>query len=407
MKVLLVSGEFPPLIGGVGDYTACLATSLQDKGVQVAVLTSRAASLSAFPFPVRAEVHRWNFGCWGRVRKEIAGSKPDIVHIQYQAAAFGLHPAVNLLPGLLRLTDPRIRTLVTFHDLKVPYVFPKAGPLREKMLRLMARGCRGVICTDAADLDSVSRWKLGSKTFLIPIGSNIPVASKDSSVPVAADSGAEALLTKPDGPCAGATREGDGLTMGYFGLLNQSKGVEVLLRAFHLVRQRGKNMRLLMIGADLGDSDPTNVAYSHRVKAMARELDVDGSISWTGNLTAPDTSRALQRLGFCVLPYVDGASFRRGTLMAALSHGLPIITTAPSYRSEGGIGPALADGENCRLVLPGDVDRLAEAIEELAGSAALRERLSEGAYSLSRHFTWDEIARQTAAAYEAISQTCS
>ncbi|MDP2663274.1 MAG: glycosyltransferase family 4 protein [Dehalococcoidia bacterium] len=399
MKVLLISGEFPPLIGGVGDYTACLATSLHKMGVQVAVLTSRAANRSAFPFPVRAEVPNWSFGCWGRVRREIARYRPDLVHIQYQAAAYGLHPAVNLLPGLLRLTDRSMRALVTFHDLRVPYVFPKAGPLREKMLRLMARACRGVICTDAADLDSVSRWSLQSRAFLIPIGSNIPVAPMDSDVPAAPDSSAEAQPGKP--ACANVLRQGDGLILGYFGLLNQSKGVELLLRAYHLVRQRGENIRLVMVGADLGDSDPTNIAYARRVRAMASELDVDDSISWTGKLTAADTSRALQGLDFCVLPYVDGASFRRGTLMAALSHGLPVITTVPSYRSDSGNGPSLSDGENCRLVLPGDVGHLAEAIEELAGSVSLRERLAKGAIDLARHFTWGEIARQTVAAYGA------
>ncbi|MDO8689669.1 MAG: glycosyltransferase family 4 protein [Dehalococcoidia bacterium] len=402
MKVLLISGEFPPLIGGVGDYTACLAASLCDMGVQVAVLTSRAAGRSAFPFPVRAEVPNWDFGCWARVRREIARHRPDLVHIQYQAAAYGLHPAINLLPALLRLTDRGIRALVTFHDLRVPYVFPKAGPLREKMLRLMARGCRGVICTDAADLDSVSRWSLRSRAFLIPIGSNIPVAPADPKAPAAPGSSAEALPGRLDGVCANVLCQEDVLILGYFGLLNQSKGVELLLRAYHLVRQRGKSLRLVMIGADLGDSDPTNVAYARRVRAMASELDVDGSICWTGRLTAADTSRALQGLDFCVLPYVDGASFRRGTLMAALSHGLPVITTAPSYHPVGGDGPSLSDGENCRLVLPGDVGQLAEAIEELASSVSLRERLAAGAIDLARHFTWGEIARQTVAAYAAI-----
>ncbi|MDO8671804.1 MAG: glycosyltransferase family 1 protein, partial [Dehalococcoidia bacterium] len=71
----------------------------------------------------------------------------------------------------------------------------------------------------------------------------------------------------------------------------------------------------------------------------------------------------------------------------------------------GGDGPSLSDGENCRLVAPEDVGQLAEAIEELAGSASLRERLAAGAIELARHFTWGEIASQTVEAYGAVLQT--
>ncbi|MBK9234160.1 MAG: hypothetical protein IPO15_25800 [Anaerolineae bacterium] len=63
--------------------------------------------------------------------------QPAVVLIQYQTAAFGLHPAVNLLPGWLRLRlgRRRPRLITTFHDLKFPYLFPKAGPLRLAAVR--------------------------------------------------------------------------------------------------------------------------------------------------------------------------------------------------------------------------------------------------------------------------------
>ena len=44
MKVLLVTGSFPPMKCGVGDYTACLAEALARKpNIEVAVLTSQGA----------------------------------------------------------------------------------------------------------------------------------------------------------------------------------------------------------------------------------------------------------------------------------------------------------------------------------------------------------------------------
>ena len=43
MRVLLVTGEYPPMQGGVGDYTRELGIALVALGVEVHVLTARAA----------------------------------------------------------------------------------------------------------------------------------------------------------------------------------------------------------------------------------------------------------------------------------------------------------------------------------------------------------------------------
>ncbi len=407
MKVLLISGEFPPLVGGVGDYTACLATALHSLGVQVSVLTSARASVgagfkpapTALPFPVLAQLPRWGFGSWGPIRRVAGQQGAGIIHIQYQSAAYGLHPAINLLPLNLQIRAPDLRTVVTFHDLKVPYICPKAGLLRPWAVRALARWSHGVVCTDDVDLQRVSSWGLRRPPSLIPIGSNIPVkgtwlggAQCGKAFPVSAHGSVGGIRPQ--------------MIIGYFGLLNQSKGVEILFRACRILRQRewyekrGLQVTVAMVGAKLGDSDPTNSAYARRVQALAIELELDDVIQWTGQLSPEDTSRALQSFDICVLPYLEGASFRRGTLMAALAHGLPIVTTAPTPAPA--TGPHLEDGVNCRLVPSGDVGALAQALAELAGAPSLREKLAMGALELARSFTWEEIARRTVAAYEQV-----
>ena len=93
-----------------------------------------ATSTTGGPAPglaVHPMVERWNWGCWRSLLKLIRRTEPAVVHVQYQAAAYAMHPAINLWPRRLRqLGARRPRSAVTFHDLKVPYLFPKAGRLR-------------------------------------------------------------------------------------------------------------------------------------------------------------------------------------------------------------------------------------------------------------------------------------
>ncbi|MFC2037553.1 glycosyltransferase, partial [Chloroflexota bacterium] len=98
MRVLFVTGEFPPMQGGVGDYTREIALALHELGCQVHVATSTRAG----PVPgltVHPIVERWNWRCWGAILKVVRRHQPDVVHLQYQAAAYAMHPAINFLPG--------------------------------------------------------------------------------------------------------------------------------------------------------------------------------------------------------------------------------------------------------------------------------------------------------------------
>ena len=67
----------------------------------------------------------WGWHVWSELDRMVEAWQPDIVHIQYQTAAYGMHPAINLWswrPG----KNLKAATAVTFHDLREPYLFPKA-----------------------------------------------------------------------------------------------------------------------------------------------------------------------------------------------------------------------------------------------------------------------------------------
>jgi len=77
--------------------------------------------------------------------------------------------------------------------------------------------------------------------------------------------------------------------------------------------------------------------------------------------------------------------------MAALAHGMPIVSTLPQHSN-----PLLTDGANILLVPPDDPASTAEAVERIASAPGLRDRLSRGASALAEHFTWERIAAETA-----------
>jgi glycosyltransferase involved in cell wall biosynthesis len=388
MRVLFLTGEFPPMQGGVGDCTHEIARALAALGVQVCVLTSTqvANGTRTTEYAQRPIVKNWNWSSFRVIQNTIREFAANIIHIQYQTAAYGMHPAINFFPLLLKRRAPFVKIVFTYHDLKEPYLFPKAGWFRKFVTQLPARLSDAVIATNEEDYRTLLTWNL-KLTTLIPIGSNIPP-------------------TPPPNYQRAAWRAQLGVAVNeillcYFGFLNESKGGETLIRALTEI----PGVKLLMIGGQIGASDPTNVAYLTKVKALIADLGLTDRVLWT-DYTLPEIVTAnFLASDICVLPYRDGASYRRGTLMAALAHAMPIVTTRASsnQKADRVALPALRDEHNCLLVAPDNPHMLAEAIQRAVGSPSLRARISGGAGELARHFTWDRIAQQH---WELYDQLC-
>jgi polysaccharide biosynthesis protein PslF len=145
----------------------------------------------------------------------------------------------------------------------------------------------------------------------------------------------------------------------------------------------------VMVGGGLGSSDPTNRATAAQVDALAGQLGVWEELIWTGYLPPTEISAALLAADMAVLPYAGGASFRRGSLLAVLEHGLPVVTTTPADKDT---HSALAERHAAILVAPGDPAALVEAVQSLAKDPHLRQQLAEGASALARAFSWERIA---------------
>jgi glycosyltransferase involved in cell wall biosynthesis len=404
--VLFVTGEYPAMQGGVGDYTRRLSQALGALGADVHVLTHVDAGddyLRAPAEPYEPTVYpaleRTGWELWRRTLGMVKRVRPAVVHIQYQSAAYGLHPAVNYLPWRLRTLRDRPLILATFHDLRFPYLFPKAGPLRWQAVLALVRGSDASVITNPVDWTRLLKAGATSRLLPIPIGSNIR-----NEPPAGFDRGQQRIRCSA-GP--------DDWLLAYFGFLNANKGGETLVRTLAELVKVGCPARLLMVGGKVGSSDPTNVAYLERVEALMRDLGVLDRVKWTGFTDAGEVSANLLAADCAVLPYREGASMRHGSLMAALAHGLPIVTTEVAPEDSFPVGrvepaaeavfPTLRDRESALLVPPDDPQRMAAAVIEVMSDRVLRARLASGALDLSHRFEWDTIARQHLDAYEKLA----
>lgn len=249
--------------------------------------------------------------------------------------------------------------------------------LRRWITERPAHTSNRVIVTNEGDRLALAQSMAGQAANLskIPIGSNI--------------TGRALAPAERNRRRAGRGYTDADLVIAYFGFLNRSKGGMTLVETLdHLVRT-GRNAHLLMIGERVGASDPTNYHYLQTVEAHLAELGLTDRVQWTGHQADTEVSADLAAADILLMPYMDGASLRRGTLMAGLAQGCAIVTTTPQAPL-----PELVEGRDLLYVPPGDAATAAQAVARLADDPALIATLRTNAYARSRLFTWPAIAKQ-------------
>jgi glycosyltransferase involved in cell wall biosynthesis len=330
---------------------------------------------------VYREITHWDWRIWRQIAGKAQSLGADWIHIQYQTGAYRLHPAINFAPWFWRLRDsPPVAW--TYHDLRVPYLFPKAGSrLRRWVTEHPATVSDLVVVTNEGDRLALA-GKV-SRLVKIPIGSNIE--GRILSLAERQVRRAKRGFTESE------------LVIGYFGFLNRSKGGLMLIRTLNRLIQAGRSARLLMIGERTGSNDPTNFDSMREVETLVQHLGLEAYIQWTGQESSAEVSSDLAACDVLLLPYTDGASLRRGTLMAGLAHGCAIVTTHPEAPL-----PELVGGRDLLYVAPDDDAAAAQAVLWLADDPSLSDSLRSYAHAASRQFSWATIAQQHLACYQSI-----
>jgi glycosyltransferase involved in cell wall biosynthesis len=382
MRIGLITGEYPPMRGGIAAHCRTLAHHLTDAGHHVAIFSDSQAQTDDARIPLQTLRGRWRWNSYREISEWARQEKLDILNLHFQTAAFQMSPFIHYLPDRVK-TAPLV---TTFHDLRFPYLFPKAGPLRNWIVRRLARASAGVMATNHEDFAQLER--LSRCAVLIPIGSGVATALPEGF--------------QREGRRSRVGASAETFLVAYFGFINRSKGVEMLLHAVKLLADASLPIRLLMIGDRTGSSDPTNVTYAQEIDSLIRSLNLEATVNWTGFVNDAEVVAYLQAADVVALPYLDGASYRRSSLMVAFAQGCAILTTKPTVNI-----PAFRDQDNLLLVQPGNVPALAAGLQVLYRNLDLRHHLRTGASALQAEaFAWDRITSAHIAFYQRVLSGC-
>jgi glycosyltransferase involved in cell wall biosynthesis len=360
MRIGIITGEYPPLQGGVGAHIDVLSRVLNTRSNNIFIFSETRAQQQHEHIPL-TQHHGWGVRTIPSIQKWITKNRLDVVNLHFQTAAFNMSPVIHFLPHFI---DKPFVT--TFHDLRFPYLFPKAGKLRDGIVMHLAKASTGIIVTNYEDYERVKHLPC---VEVIPIGSSILTELPD-------DYNKTVWREK-----AGATQ--DDFLLAHFGFINHSKGVDILLQALAELNQ--PNFKLVLIGGRTGTADTTNRPYADSIDNLITELNLSDKITWTGFVNDSEVSAYLRAADVVVLPFRDGASYRRSSLMAAIHHDCAIITTHPAYPD------SPFSSRNMYLIQP-DTTALAAAIQELCANASLRTQLQTNIAQLKHLFDWQNIA---------------
>jgi len=171
--------------------------------------------------------------------------------------------------------------------------------------------------------------------------------------------------------------------------LKKSKGIDILLQAYGILKGRLQKLPRLRIHGHYGTTPPD-------IREMARQIGVDGDIDWLDDLpgggSPAEMVRLYRRSQVCVLPY--RGSYAGLPVGVAASNRLPIIGT-----KNGGIPDLI--GDLAIYVDENDAGELANRIEQILGDEAMqRDHGARLRAYAETHLCWDAVASDTLKVYQ-------
>ena len=334
----------------VEEYCRYLGAALQPHGFQMQIRR------------VPWELHGWRQSLRA-LRLQSPAWRGTWVLVQYTALAWSARGFPLKFPRVLRqLKSAGARVAVVFHDVEPFSSSRLIDRLRHRVQSSTMR--RALDLADAA-IFTVPPEKLSwlssipSNAEFIPVGANLPF---------------------PEIPAP--RNSADFPTVGVFSITGGEQGAretQLILAAVHYAAQKLGRIRLSVFGRH---SELREEALRQGLRNFPVELSVEGVV---------EPEQVVNRLAACdVLVFVrKGISSRRGSAIAGVAAGLPVIAYANSETA-----PPITEA-GVVLVSSGEPGKLSDALVQVLSDANFRAELSARSRAAYKaHFAWPAIAER-------------
>ncbi|HEV7396246.1 MAG TPA: glycosyltransferase family 4 protein [Pyrinomonadaceae bacterium] len=368
----LITCEYPPQVGGVSDYSRMVANGLAAAGDEVHVwcppadvyLNDSAGSSTESP---GVFVHR-AFGTFTPSDLRRIGESldrfeaPRRVLVQWVPHGYG-YRSMNLqlclwLWNRAKLKRDRVELMV--HE---PFLAFGEGSRKQDGAAAIHRAMIVMLLKSAARVwVSIPEWETRLRPFALgqkkeftwlPVPSNIP------------------LVEDPKGVIAIRSRISvlNGFLLGHFGAYDKYL-TEIMLEVLPPLLKSNDRIQVLLVGRG---------STELRERLASQELDLAARLHATGLVSATEVSRHISACDAMLQPYQDGVSGRRTSVMTALSHGVPVVTTKGTATE-----PVWSEGEPVLLTQAGDNPALIAATLSLLDDSRQRDSLARAGEALYR-----------------------
>ncbi|MDR1884367.1 MAG: glycosyltransferase [Prevotella sp.] len=341
MKILFICGSYPPEKCSNADTSAIMVDILNKKGLDVEVMSNI----------------DWKLSNWRNIRKIIKKSQADIIYIQYP----GMGYKFSITPQILSFLNRR-RVIVTLHEVSQLHIIRKLSLLPFSF-------CKRIMFTNNFERNyfhKIYAWTKQNKTGKIPIGSNIS--------------------TYLDLPLKDRNRN----QIVYFGQIRPKKGIEEIIELAKLIKKNDLNYTVIIMGRTY------EKFYDFYQEMLA--LTEDTNISWLIDVSEKRVSEILGSNVIAYLPFPDGASERRGSLFAALSHHMIVFTTKG--------GQSLQEMNNCVTYINTPVDFFNYLIQDYNINTLMTDEKNKNSNinAFMNQYSWDVIMNQYIEEFKKVRQ---
>ena len=178
----------------------------------------------------------------------------------------------------------------------------------------------------------------------------------------------------------------------YVGRFDERKGIETLVRAFALLKERDlKNIKLMIVGGS--SANMPDGAERGRIENIVNELGLKDSTIFVGRIGHDVLPLYYTAADVCVIP----SHYEPFGLVAieAMACGVPVVAS-----NVGGLKFTIIPEETGLLVEPKDVEAFAEGIQRiLFDDLWVRKMRKQASANVNQRFSWTGVAIQLSELY--------